>query len=438
MGYLIPDDWDGESYGLLVMCIPNSLGWYTSYTGAITELGHGWNWDAKTGDLLTTLDIAREANMTIQLCGFADIVSALNAIAAAVGSGGASGCCGGQTFGETEPVSGTIDGTEGTPPDGFVEPTATFDQHKCDAANLFYHGVESVLIELDAVNFESQFALGMTVITTLFSAVMVAAGGIFVAFLDYIGFIAQLILALWNGTFSIADMLAEWQANKTDIICTLYSSGTLDSKKEAYDALVDSMTLDPVEKEFLKAFATVSVLASTYYTPEEIEANWDDLLGEIDSSYLLCSVCDQGGVENPVGTVSVGYDIDDIFTDWVKFDTEFLGEGANWVILQVEGYTADPATNYLTQPCSNVPYSDTGIYWATETGEQQFAQVVYCTTSGTTVEIGPSLATSVSLSWKENAYRVTAKYNNATTVMMTLNPAIKDTPPAGYTIFPEV
>lgn len=319
MPYLIPDDWNGQDYALLMMCIPDSEQWRSSYTGAISYLNRGWQWDEKTGSILDTIQVARESFMSLSICGFDVVVAAINNVADAIRN--QQVCCG-ATYGTEDNPPGTIDGTEGTPPAGFVEPVVAVDTHRCDMANLFYQGVDDTLTGLIDAGFESQFSLGVAVITLVFGTVLAGASAFFAAFVEYIGFVANLILSLFSGEFSLAAMQTAWQAAKEDIICTLYTEGDTDNRKAAYDDLVDTFGLSDAEAAFLKSFATLSTLAARYYAPETLAAQWEDLVGALDSTYQACTACVPAGD----WIIAPAESIDTVF-GWTDPEQAFAGSG---------------------------------------------------------------------------------------------------------------
>lgn len=79
----VPSDWDGESYALMLVCIPDSVQWKAIVRGAIYGLTWWKSWDNQTGDTYTVRDIANEIYESIMVCKLDDLVSEfkrLNAI----------------------------------------------------------------------------------------------------------------------------------------------------------------------------------------------------------------------------------------------------------------------------------------------------------------------------------------------------------------------
>lgn len=68
---IIPTDWDPEDgYTLVLTCVPNSTQWKGLFVGAVSALGYGRYWDAGTGNIKDTLQIAREIIGSIDMtCG---------------------------------------------------------------------------------------------------------------------------------------------------------------------------------------------------------------------------------------------------------------------------------------------------------------------------------------------------------------------------------
>jgi len=66
---LIPDDWDEENDGYchIVLCVPNSVKWRATITGALDRLTYGRLWDASTGNITKTQEIVEEIIASIPM-----------------------------------------------------------------------------------------------------------------------------------------------------------------------------------------------------------------------------------------------------------------------------------------------------------------------------------------------------------------------------------
>jgi len=60
MPYLIPDDWDGETFQCVEVHWPNSPQWWSILRGMVSEMARGRMWDEKTGSIKDTQEIGRE------------------------------------------------------------------------------------------------------------------------------------------------------------------------------------------------------------------------------------------------------------------------------------------------------------------------------------------------------------------------------------------
>lgn len=355
-----------------------------------------------------------------------DIVSAINNLTLAIQ--GQSGCCG-ETYGDTQNPPGTIDGTETSPPAGFVDPVVAVDTHRCDMSNLFWHGIDDILTELIQVGFENQFALGMTVITLTFTTVLTTTSPFFAAFTEYIGFVANLVLSLWNGEFSLNVIQTAWRNNKENIICTLYRNGSTDSRKIAYDALIDTFSLSDAEALMLKSFATLSTLASQFYAPEELASQWSELVGALDSTYQDCLGCVTESPEwvfKDDASYNGSGNISEIDTSWVLLSSgQTGGAGEHRVRIERIGVFTNPIGEFVDGPCENYPVPSASA-----------RRVVVGSVSG--VDVGLCEPGTGTIKFKTNP-SYTAEYDAVYTiywyaaspfqVWATTNPGLFDSPP---------
>lgn len=167
----IPDDWDGTEYCRFAVCWPNSPKWLAVLRGQATEIARGWFWDEASGNLLDTLDAARQTlDNNIELpgvlmaCGDAqlsEIAAAINALAAAQccdgvpSNGGIQGSvddgAGGSipVFGEAPPFDYPI----GEVPPDFPGTLEEYDQAKCATAAAIVAGAIQTARNLAYINF---------------------------------------------------------------------------------------------------------------------------------------------------------------------------------------------------------------------------------------------------------------------------------------------
>lgn len=351
---------------------------------------------------------------------FEGLTAAINKLATSSGS-----CCG-QTLGTEQNPPGSIDGSELVPPPGFTEPPVAMGTYRCDAANIFYAGAETLLTDLIATGFESQTSLGITVVAVVFGAV-VAATPFFAAFTDFIGFLADLVLALFSGDFSLEAMLSAWQANKESVICTLYLAGTTDVRKVAYDDLIDTFGLADAEAEFLKALATASTLAGQVWAPEQLEAGWEDLIGEIDSTYQACD-CGQGswvidgGAEWGTGTVA------EMATSWVLLSSgQVGGSGEHHVRIRLTDAVGVPFGPYLGGPCSSYPAAPEPLRYVVASGPNPSLDYVKCN-PGTGLVEQPVVKTYPD-DYDALYWHIWYHPTSAFSVWVTTNPALFGSPP---------
>ena len=115
----IPDDWDGESYSLVLACVPDSVLWKSAYLGAISTLGRGRFWDAETGSIKDAQIVGNEITDSVSMdCNqvFEEINESIKQLASS------GGCCPTDVSGEPPvdpPPNQEVFDFDGPVPPGF-------------------------------------------------------------------------------------------------------------------------------------------------------------------------------------------------------------------------------------------------------------------------------------------------------------------------------
>lgn len=152
---LIPNDWDGNSREVWLICAPASPMWRQALRTAVGALHRGRTWDASSGNIVGAQSIGWEIYDDMTTCS--ELITAVNAIAAAVSqlqqTTIVNGVCCEQITPPADPPAidpndYPLPGSGGHPPT--LPDAPTYDAAMCDAANgvlwLFRRYAQTVLV----------------------------------------------------------------------------------------------------------------------------------------------------------------------------------------------------------------------------------------------------------------------------------------------------
>lgn len=277
-----------------------------------------------------------------------DIESGLVAIAdaiAATGGGGGCGGCGTSTqlpciVGESnEVILGPGDSFIGNPandppPDGFAT-WEEYNLYKCQAANFIWSLERKHMVNLR--NFEL-----VTLTADLVGPAVAGLAGILPASLTPAGFVVLVSSIIAIGVvagaswFYMDEMIDEWDANKDDIICSLFNSGNSveavsalsNALEDAIQAILTWGSLEPVADAIAGLLGTVfSQLAGNGIIEPLFKAVVSVTQYESD-----CSSCDDPTFKSWIKTNTIKpYDllqIGDSYTATCHDEDKFTGSGA--------------------------------------------------------------------------------------------------------------
>lgn len=252
----IPDDWDGESYCRYAVCWPDSPKWLAILRGQATEIARGWFWAEKTGDLLVTIDAARqtlenniELPEVIMACGDTQ----LSEIAAAIREMAAAQCCDGvpanggiqgsveDGAGGTIPIFGEAPPFEFEPgevPAGFPGDLSEYTTAKCSAAAAIVSGAITTARNWAYLSFKGTASLVILAIVMTGGWIVIPAVGIPVL-------IATAIVLVETQSLLIA--FADGMQDEYDsLVCALVENNSSDSILQAISVIVAGiLTLIP-------------------------------------------------------------------------------------------------------------------------------------------------------------------------------------------------
>lgn len=255
----IPDDWNGTDCCRWAIKWPDSPKWQAILSGLIEMPMQGRTWDFDTGTFLDLREQFRpfydynfNLKGVIMACEDTAIADALQAIATALAGqtgGGAINqninCCeetiinvgggvqgsvpGDESTGDT-PIYGSVPpiGVEpGTFPDGYPD-LATYQQDKCEIANLM---VDNIITQLRAFSF-----LPLVNSTALAGLVVASVFGIITLPVTIVPLIVTMMIVLGASAFYLDQFADYMQSNREEFVCALYAA---DSSEGAITAVVE-------------------------------------------------------------------------------------------------------------------------------------------------------------------------------------------------------
>lgn len=246
-GWLVPDDWNGEDYTLWMLCAPCSPQWNAIVNGSVYELSRARNWDADSGDFLAARDLGKEIFFTMANCndGLVQIANAIALLARNQGAGGFDCGCPGGTGTEFDGINEQQPTVFGP---GEQWPTEQdYLDDKCHIANIMFRDYRELFVELNALNIDTLTAGTASLAIGTIAAVVAglfATGPIGLT----IGVIAGLAsLFIGAPLFDLGDIVAELDANKTDLVCALYNATDADTAKADFEQILGNGPLTLLE-----------------------------------------------------------------------------------------------------------------------------------------------------------------------------------------------
>ena len=367
MPWLTSDDWDGQSYRLLVSCVPNSSNWQSVFFGALYELTRVWNWEQGPGQAITPEQAAStglEVFMSTGSCDFREIADAIERLSVSLALRFECACPEG-TGSEAEEQSGS------EPPVGPGTPwpdKAAYLDDKCIIANVMWEQFREVVRLLASHNVDSLFSGGVSlavgIVATMLVATAATAGIALV-----VGVVSGIIALLSSqAAFSFSDMLASMDANKTDIVCALYNAPDADTAKTDFVAAIDDGTLSAIEQQVLSLMAVNQFFNQLFTIPANVLSITP--ANPIDCATACVTPCvlgftGAGGFTNPLGSgdlslsgvqrtltaterpeapgqYGVVFSIDGINVD-LGADCSNITSGCQTFMMRVLSYTAQPS-----------------------------------------------------------------------------------------------
>ena len=174
MGYLIPDDWDGETWCAAVVCWPRSDQWNSILNGLITSLTRGRNWDASSGSILSAQEVGYQIlDQNIEAgCGMScldDLNATLEALVQVTLESSGCGCGGSGGAGGVPQSPSDFEDTGENFPEGYND-RAAYDVAKC---NLAQYVINNVLADFDRLKTIDPTVLTLAGVVALLPALII-------------------------------------------------------------------------------------------------------------------------------------------------------------------------------------------------------------------------------------------------------------------------
>lgn len=293
---MVPKDWDGESYTMYFLCVPDSLSWRSVINGAISQVVWHYNYDAESGDTQEAAQVGAEIWSTTMSCSLDDLVNGLESIAEAIQSNSTSGC-------------GCPDGSE-APKDPSTSPALpigpgqefpdlpTYLGYKCGVATAIQDDFQDTIDQLSRHDVDTLFgggiALAFGIVAGLLSTGPVGWGVGLV-----IGVVSAVVVLLSKQlVLDFGDLAAALVSERDDLICAMYLSSSPEDAKQSYLGVLTGLgTLTVVELEIIDLIFTGN-LADTLFEPI---AQSSQVAGTVQSDCSGCgNICDPPSLPYPM------------------------------------------------------------------------------------------------------------------------------------------
>ena len=306
MPYLIPDDWDEESYRLMTICIPDSPAWLSCYRGAISELNRGFSWDEKTGSVVNTIQIAREAYRTLMSCDLSTIVSAIGQLTAAIQSLQLINTCCPETIGQTSEEAELDEGDVSIGPGEQFEDQEAYNDAKCNTANYIIDNAIALVGELRLNDVDTLIQGGVGIASGVIVTVLLA-NPVGLAMSVIIGLVSGIVGLMFSGVaWDLADLEDVLSANSDELKQALYCATSASNARQAISDILSGESLTTLELQMAGYLIPNNVLNWLFIPSTEA--------AEYAGSYN-CGICTPlcGWIICPAGMVEVsgggGFDI---------------------------------------------------------------------------------------------------------------------------------
>lgn len=285
LGWLVPDDWDGENYAFFTMCVPDSVMWKATVKGAVYLLGRAYSYDSDSGDINEAKRIGMEVFDSMANCNA--LIDAINQLSLSISFGSCSTAVGSDTD--------TDDGQEHGPlPDPvndvpYSEPSAIVDR-KCKAAN-YIHGNTFELVEKfrQARIVEYAFA-GIAFALPLVAAIVlgVALGPFGVLVGAVVGSTLGMATDLIKASFSLPFLRIALLADEPAAICALFEATSASQARTDYFQVLSDNGASSAELSFVGKLLPNNVLNLLFFA-------WGDSESAIDATPIIsdCTGCTQ-------------------------------------------------------------------------------------------------------------------------------------------------
>ena len=245
----IPDDWDGESFTVAMLCVPDSPIWRATVMGAISALSLGRYWDASTGTVTDAQAIGWEIAEGLSMdCNevFEDIRDAIRELNVN------AGCCPSTATDEPPanppPSDILLDGI-GTPPAGWGS-WEDVNDFKCIYAQDFHAKLVQAIQEV-----EDYGGLGVGIGGAALAAIFAL---ISLPWTIAVGLVATVVALLTD--FQLKQVRLDVQSMQFDFVCAIHVSETVVSAKAQLDQVIEDSISNPLGQTLVKSLVSVNHL----------------------------------------------------------------------------------------------------------------------------------------------------------------------------------
>lgn len=265
---IIPQNWNGEDWAMVMMCVPDDPDWLAAVSGSVYSLTRGRTWDESTGVITDTQSIARDIWESLEMICSTEIANAIRYMAdtlAASNNNSSGACC--TPCGE-EYDEGVQNQPDEFGPDERWPDEAAYLSDKCTAANNMYDGLLDVFQQLNYYSVDSLLSMGAAVAAT-------AIGAMFTGLMSPIALglgVITAIVGLLTGSAAInlGGIISRIQSQKSDIVCAMYTAGDTTTAESGIVSAIDDGSLTALEIGLLNLILYNNWLNQLFTLPQQV------------------------------------------------------------------------------------------------------------------------------------------------------------------------
>lgn len=251
----IPDDWDGQTWGIASFCFPDSPRWRAAVRGALYVLGRGRHWDRETGIITAAQAVGVQIEESLAMdCGqyFDRIAVALEQMALF------GGCCPSEYTdappADIPPLDGDLQEEPGSPP---PEGWDTWDEYRANICRYAQGYHEQMLQVLRDIEYYS--GLGLVVGGALLAGLLI---GIALPWALVAGVASA--IALYVSQYSLNELVNEFETCLDDWVCAMYTAETVEGALSALKSAVEGCMAEQAAADLINLMISANWLNLAY------------------------------------------------------------------------------------------------------------------------------------------------------------------------------